>query len=87
MNNRAENSHQPTRAREKVTRRLESARQLQRFASAHGQASNLFMGAATIAACNANARRMPKPSWPGKGLHAPACRRKLIGTHLSRPFV
>ncbi|GAB3384238.1 hypothetical protein GCM10027514_24610 [Azotobacter armeniacus] len=29
LNNRAENSHQPTRGREKVMRRFESARQLQ----------------------------------------------------------
>ncbi|KVU27450.1 transposase [Burkholderia ubonensis] len=44
LNNRAEHSHQPTRVREKVMRRFKSARQLQRFASVHGQVSNLFMG-------------------------------------------
>jgi putative transposase len=44
LNNRAENSHQPTRVREKVMRRFKSARQLQRFASVHGQVSDLFMG-------------------------------------------
>ena len=44
LNNRAENSHQPTRVREKVMRRFKSARHLQRFASVHGQVSNLFMG-------------------------------------------
>ncbi len=43
LSNRAENSHQPTRVREKVIRRFKSARQLQRFASVHGQVSNLFM--------------------------------------------
>jgi putative transposase len=43
LNNRAENSHQPTRVREKVMRRFKSARQLQRFTSVHGQISNLFM--------------------------------------------
>ncbi|SEJ49804.1 DDE domain-containing protein [Azotobacter beijerinckii] len=37
LNNRAENSHQPTRVREKVMRRFKSARQLQRFASVHDQ--------------------------------------------------
>ncbi|AKK25018.1 transposase (plasmid) [Pandoraea oxalativorans] len=37
LNNRAENSHQPTRVREKVMRRFKSARQLQRFTSVHGQ--------------------------------------------------
>lgn len=44
LNNRAQNSHQPTRVREKVMRRFKSARQLQRFASVHGQVANLFMG-------------------------------------------
>jgi putative transposase len=43
LNNRAENSHQPTRVCEKGMRRFKSARQLQRFASVHGQVSNLFM--------------------------------------------
>ena len=43
LNNRAENSHQPTRVREKVMRRFKSARQLQRFASTHEQVANLFM--------------------------------------------
>jgi putative transposase len=43
LNNRAENSHQPTRVREKVMRRFKSARQLQRFASVHDQVANLFM--------------------------------------------
>ncbi|QKM49430.1 hypothetical protein B7760_03488 [Burkholderia glumae] len=44
LNNRAENSHQPTRVRENGMRRFKSACQLQRFASVHGQVSNLFMG-------------------------------------------
>lgn len=43
LNNRAENSHQPTRVREKVMRRYKSARQLQRFVSVHDQVANLFM--------------------------------------------
>jgi putative transposase len=43
LNNRAENSHQPTRVREKVMRRFKSARHLQWFASVHDQAANLFM--------------------------------------------
>jgi len=43
LNNRAENSHQPTRVREKVMRRFKSARHLQRFASLHDQVANLFM--------------------------------------------
>ena len=36
QNNRAENSHQPTRLRERVMRRFKSAGQAQRFLSAFG---------------------------------------------------
>jgi putative transposase len=43
LNNRAENSHQPTRVREKVMRRFKSARHLQHFASTHDQVVKLFM--------------------------------------------
>jgi putative transposase len=43
LNNRAENSHQPTRVREKVMRRFKSARHLQRFTSVHDQVTNLFI--------------------------------------------
>jgi putative transposase len=43
LNNRAENTHQPTRGREKVMRRFKSARHLQRFASVHDLVGNLFM--------------------------------------------
>jgi putative transposase len=43
LNNRAENSHQPTRVREKVMRRFKSPRQLQRFTSTHDQVAKLFM--------------------------------------------
>jgi putative transposase len=43
LNNRAENSHQPTRVREKVMRRFKSARHLQRFTSVHDQVANLFI--------------------------------------------
>ena len=42
LNNRCENSHEPTRVREKVMRRFKSARQLQRFLSTHDQVDNVF---------------------------------------------
>src|ERR687894_827832 len=42
LNNRAENSHRPTRRRERQMKRFKSPRQAQRFLSAHGQISNLF---------------------------------------------
>jgi putative transposase len=42
INNRAENSHQPTRRRERRMKRFKSPRQAQRFLSAHDQIGNLF---------------------------------------------
>jgi putative transposase len=42
QNNRAENSHQPTRLREKVMRRFKSAGQAQRFLSAFGIITSYF---------------------------------------------
>src|SRR5918999_3978073 len=41
LNNRAENSHQPTRRRGRPMKRLQSAGQAQRFLSAHDQINNL----------------------------------------------
>lgn len=43
LNNRAENSHQPTRRRERQMKRFKSAGQAQRFLSAHDVISNLFL--------------------------------------------
>ena len=43
LNNRAENSHQPTRVRVKVMSRYKPTCHPQRFLSVHDQAANLFM--------------------------------------------
>jgi len=43
VNNRAENSHQPTRQRERQTKRFKSPGQAQRFLSAHDGINNLFL--------------------------------------------
>ena len=43
LNNRTENSHQPSRRRERIVKRFKSARHAQRFLSAHGQINNLFL--------------------------------------------
>ena len=40
LNKQAENSHQPTRRRERQMKRLKSAGQAQRFLSAHDQINN-----------------------------------------------
>ena len=42
LNNRAENSHQPTRRRERQMKRFKSAGQAQRFLSAHDRIGNFF---------------------------------------------
>jgi putative transposase len=42
LNNRAENSHQPTRERERRMRRFKSARQAQRFVEVHGIVASHF---------------------------------------------
>ncbi len=42
LNNRAENSHQPIRRRERIMKRFKSSRQLQRFVSIHDPIANLF---------------------------------------------
>ncbi len=42
LNNRAENSHQPTRQQEKQMRRFKSPKQAQQFLSRHGPIHNLF---------------------------------------------
>src|ERR1700759_145759 len=42
LNNRAENSHQPTRRRERIMKRFKSPRQVQRFLSTHDQIANIF---------------------------------------------
>ena len=42
LNNRADNSHQPTRRRERIMKRFKSPRQTQRFPSPHDQIANVF---------------------------------------------
>src|SRR3712207_7200193 len=42
LNNRAENSHQPTRRRERQMKRFKSPGQAQRFLAAHDRINNLF---------------------------------------------
>jgi putative transposase len=42
LNNRAENSHQPTRRRERIMKRFKSAGQAQRFLSVHDRVANRF---------------------------------------------
>jgi putative transposase len=57
LNNRAENSHQPTRRRERIMKRFKSAGQAQRFLSVHDQVANLFRRPARTNAANHRASR------------------------------
>jgi putative transposase len=52
LNNRAENSHQPTRRRERIMKRFKSAGQAQRFLSVHDQVANLFRRPANTSAAD-----------------------------------
>jgi putative transposase len=52
LNNRAENSHQPKRRRERIMKRFKSAGQAQRFLSANDQVANLFRRPAYIRAAD-----------------------------------
>src|SRR5829696_8762704 len=59
LNNRAENSHQPTRRLERIMKRFKSAGQAQRFLLVHDQVANLFRRPANTNApdhCRARAR-------------------------------
>ena len=43
LNNRAENSHQPTRRRERIMKGFKSPRHVQRFLATHDQIANVFL--------------------------------------------
>jgi putative transposase len=57
LDNRAENSHQPTRRRERIMKCFKSAGQAQRFLSVHDQVANLIRRPANT---NAAAHRKPR---------------------------
>ena len=65
LNNRAENSNQPTRRRERIMKRFKSAGQAQRFLSTHDQVANLFRRSANItAAAHRKSRVQAFRVWP-----------------------
>jgi putative transposase len=64
LNNRAGNSHQPTRRRERIMSRFKSAGQAQRFLSVHDQVANLFRCSAnTTAAAHRASRTQAFRAW------------------------
>jgi putative transposase len=74
LNNRAENSYQPTRRRERIMKRFKSAGQAQRFLSMHDQVANLFRRSAnTNAADHRRARAQAFTTWATVTGIAAAC--------------
>jgi putative transposase len=74
LNNRAENSHQPTRRRERIMKRFKSAGQAQRFLSVHDQVANLFRRPAnTNAADHRKARAKAFTIWANVSGIVAAC--------------
>src|SRR5271165_7031294 len=65
MVDRAENSHQPTRRRERIMKRFKSPRQVQRFLSAHDQVANISPVAETTTPPQTSGLAAPRPSPPG----------------------
>src|SRR5881394_3228262 len=65
LNNRAENSHQPTRRRERIMKRFKSPRQAQRFLSTHDQVANVFPAAETTTPPQTSGPAAPRLSPPG----------------------
>jgi putative transposase len=63
LNNRAGNSHQPTRRRERIMKRFKSAGQAQRFLAAHDQVANLFRCPANSNAADRRARARAFQVW------------------------
>ena len=72
LNNRAENSHQPTRRRERIMKRFKSARQLQRFVSIHDPIVNLFHFPATPCHLPTVETSTPPPCKSGEIAHVTA---------------
>ena len=69
-----ENSHQPTRRRDRIMKRFKSAGQAQRFLSVHDQVANLFRRPAnTNAADHRKARAQAFTTWADVTGIAAAC--------------
>lgn len=74
LNNRAENSHQPTRRRERQMKRFKSARQAQQFLSIHDPIANLF---------HLPRNRLPATAYRAAGAQAFATWAKVAGAGLA----
>jgi putative transposase len=75
LNNRAENSHQPFRRRERAMQRFRSMKTLQKFSSVHGQVQNHF-NQERHRHCHAN------QIWPARRLEVPTQVQAVAARHV-----
>jgi DDE domain len=81
LNNRAENSHQPFRRRERAMQRFRSTKTLQKFSSVHAEVHNHFNQTADLKSATALLgpnRRAPGDPSPGREGAQRAARRNNI---------
>ena len=68
LNNRAENSHQPFRRRERAMQRFRSIKTLQKFSSVHAQVHNQFNQKRAILSRGKSTSRDALLRWPSGAL-------------------
>ena len=73
LNNRAENSHQPFRRRERAMQRFRSMKTLQKFSSVHAQVHNHFNQERHLVTRQVYKQRR-SPHWPSGAPSRPKCR-------------
>src|SRR5919206_1249705 len=84
LNNRAENSHQPTRRRERQMQRFKSPRQAQRFLSAHGIIYGHFRSRRHLMAAGDYRRSRAKAFGFGNRRRAPDAGHKAAAAFIPR---
>jgi len=73
LNNRAENSHQPFRRRERTMERFRRMKTLQKFSSVMPRSTTIFLRSATSSAGRSTANDAPQPWRSGGPLRPEAC--------------
>ena len=72
LNNRAENSHQPFRRRERAMQRFRSAKTLQKFSSIHAQIYNHFNQERHLVTRKVLQTKTLQPHWPNGAVSRPS---------------
>jgi putative transposase len=81
LNNRAENSHQPFRRRERAMAKFRSAKSLQKFASIHSSVHNHFNLERTPIAAKTSNASAPRPLQSGVNLRPELAGSTVLATH------